>query len=44
MSPRRSLLTRETGAQRPIAIDDVVATAKIFAMTALTICGISSRA
>ncbi len=36
--------TRETGAQRPIAIDDVVATAKIYAMTVFTICSISSRA
>ncbi len=43
--------TRETGAargaagaQRPIAIDDVVATAKVFAMTALKICGISAGA
>ena len=36
--------TRETGAQCPIAIDDVVATAKIYAMTVLTICDISSRA
>ncbi len=41
--------TRETdaargaaGVQRPIAIDDLVATAKIFAMTALNICGVSS--
>ena len=31
------------GAQRPVAIDDVVATAKVFAMTALNVCGISSR-
>ncbi len=43
--------TRETGAargaaeaQRPIAIDDLVATATVFALTALTVCGVSSRA
>jgi acetylornithine deacetylase/succinyl-diaminopimelate desuccinylase-like protein len=30
------------GAQRPVAIDDVVATAKVFALTALTVCGIAS--
>ena len=31
------------GASRPVAIDDVVATAKVFALTALTVCGIASR-
>ena len=40
--------TRETGAargaagaERAVAIDDIVATAKVFAMTALKVCGIS---
>ncbi len=31
------------GASRPVAIDDVVATAKVFALTALNVCGIASR-
>jgi len=41
--------TRETGAergaagaQRPIAIDDIVATAQVFALTALDVCGVAT--
>ncbi len=34
----------EAGATRPIAIDDLVVTAKVFALTALEICGVAETA
>ena len=31
------------GVQRPVAVDDLIKTAKVFALTALRICGVADK-